>query len=272
MPLLDPYQKVKAKVDAYLAAELPEFESEVCRQAQALEHSLGVEIFVPTNSGQAGVAIAELIAESGEFGLVLDTETAAILDLKEDRPPLILKADGSLATKQHSYAQEAPLDPHRSRIRLVQITGAHRAGGPNRLIVIDANVIPITDPALTPLWRSKLWIHNAAFDAKHLLAAGIDLSHANIIDTMLLAGMVHRCEPNHRLPAPTRPSLAKYAKAAAGINLPKSGQVSDWSRPALSHDQLVYAALDVAVLAVFDPSILGQAAGSTREGLPRASV
>ncbi len=77
--------------------------------------------------------------------------------------------------------------------------------------------------------------------------------------------MAHRCEPDPRLPAPTRPSLAKYAQAAAGIDLPKSGQVSDWTRPALSGDQLNYAALDVAVLA--DSGIMGKAAGRTRQGL-----
>ena len=71
------------------------------------------------------------------------------------------------------------------------------------MVVIDADVIPVTDAALLPVWRSKLWIHNAAFDVKHLIAAGVDLSHAEIIDTMLLAGMVHRCDPNLSLPAPS---------------------------------------------------------------------
>ena len=120
-------------------------------------------------------------------------------------------------------------------------------------MVIDADVIPVTDAALLPVWRSKLWIHNAAFDVKHLIAAGVDLNHAEIIDTMLLAGMVYRCDPNPNRPAPSRPSLAKYAKAAAGIDLPKSGQVSNWARPVLSRDQLNYAALDAAVLAFLIP-------------------
>ncbi len=209
---------------------------------------------MPSTPGHAAGAIAELIASTGEFGLVLDIETAALPKWREDHPPLVLRADGSLASKQPRYAPEAPLDPSRSRIRLVQIAGAHRAGGPNRVVVIDADQIRVTDAALAPVWRSKLWVHHAAFDVKHLLAAGVDLSHAEIVDTMLLAGMAHRCDPDPRLPAPTRPSLAKYAKAAAGIDLPKSGQVSDWARPVLSGDQLNYAALDVAVLASLIPA------------------
>ena len=250
---LDFYRKAAVKVDAYLAAELPEFTPAEQVRAHRLVHDLAVEVVKPPNPAHAGTLIAELIALSGEFGLALDIETASLPLWEEDRPPLILKGDGSVASRQHRYAPEAALDPHRSRIRLIQVAGAYRPGGPNWVVVIDADVIPVTDAALLPVWRSKLWIHNAAFDVKHLIAAGVDLSHAEIIDTMLLAGMVYRCEPNSRRPAPSRPSLAKYAKAAAGIDLPKSGQVSNWARPVLSRDQLNYAALDVAVLAFLIP-------------------
>ena len=247
------YAESAAKVDDYLAAELPEFTAAEQLEAHRLMRELAVEVVAPSNPEGTAMAIAELIAMSGEFGLVLDVETAALPAWSEDRPPLMLKGDGSIVSKQHRYTPEAALDPHRSRIRLIQIAGVHRPGGPNRVVLIDVDIIPVTDAALLPLWRSKLWIHNAAFDVKHLIAAGIDLSHAEVVDAMLLAGMVHRSEPNPYLPAPSRPSLAKYAKAAAGIDLPKSGQVSDWARPVLSRDQLNYAALDVAVLAFLVP-------------------
>ena len=247
------YAETATQVDAYLAAELPEFTPAEQAQAERLMRDLAVEVIVPSNPADAAMAIAELIAVSGEFGLVLDVETAALSSWKEGRPPLVMKDDGSLASKQHRYAPEAALDPHRSRIRLIQIAGIHRPGGPNRVVVIDADVIPVTDAALRPIWSSKLWIHNAAFDVKHLIAAGIDLDHAEIIDTMLLSGIVHRCDPNFYLPAPSRPSLAKYAKAVAGIDLPKSGQASDWGRRLLSRQQLNYAALDVAVPAFLAP-------------------
>ncbi len=117
---------------------------------------------------------------------MLDLETAALPQWREERPPLVLRADGSIASKRRRYAPEAPLDPYRSRIRLVHIAGAHRPGGPNRAVVIDVDQIPVTGAALAPVWRSKLWILNAAFDVKHLLA-GVDLSHAEIVDAMLLA-------------------------------------------------------------------------------------
>ena len=186
--------KAKAKIDAYLTAALPEFPPAAQTQGERLVKDLAVEVIMPSNPAEAAAHLKELLALSSHFGLALDIETASLPLWKEDRPPLILKEDGSLASKQHRYAPEAPLDPHRSRIRLLQVAGKHRPLGPNRVVVIDTDLIPVTDPALLPIWRSRLWIHNAAFDAKHLIAAGVDMSHAKIIDAMLLAGMVHRCE------------------------------------------------------------------------------
>ena len=247
------HAQAKAEIDHYLAQELPEFKPAERAHAEKLMRRLAVELVIPTDVAGAAAATAELTASSGDFGLALDIETAALPSWKESHPPLVLNADGSVSKNQHRFKPEAPLDPHRSRIRLIQLAGVFRPGGPNRVVLIDADRIPVDHAALLPLWRSKLWIHNAAFDVKHLIAAGVDLSHAEIVDTMLLAGMVHRCEPNPRRPAPTRPSLATYAKAAAGIDLPKSGQLSDWGRPHLSQDQLNYAALDVAVLAFLVP-------------------
>jgi DNA polymerase-1 len=250
---LEHYRRAVVKVDAYLAEELPEFAPAERLQAEKLMRALAVNVVVPSSSEQAGTLISELIASSEDFGFVLDIETAALPSWKVARPPLALRADGSVAHSQPRYAPDAALDPHRSRIRLIQVAGRYREGGPNRVAIIDTDTIPVKDEALLPLWRSKLWLHNAAFDVKHLMAAGVDLNHAEIVDTMLLAGMAHRCEPNPGLPAPSRPSLAQYAKAAAGVELPKSGQVADWSRTSLSRDQLNYAALDVAVLARLIP-------------------
>ena len=247
------YRRAVAKIDAYLAEELPEFPQADRMQAEKLMRALAVEAIVPSNSEQAKTLISELIASSGDFGLVLDVETAVHPRWKVARPPLVLRADGSLAHNQARYAPEAALDPHRSRIRLIQIAARRRRGSPNPVKIIDTDMIRATDEALSPIWRSKLWIHNAAFDVKHLIAAGVDLSRAEIIDTMLLAGMVHRCERNGSLPAPSRPSLAKYVETVLGVDLPKSGQISDWSRATLSRDQLTYAALDVALLALLIP-------------------
>ena len=123
---LDFYRKAAVKVDAYLAAELPEFPPAEQVRAHRLVHNLAVEVVKPPNPAHAGTLIAELIASSGEFGLALDIETASLPLWEEDRPPLILKGDGSVASKQHRYAPEAALDPHRSRIRLIQVAGARR--------------------------------------------------------------------------------------------------------------------------------------------------
>jgi hypothetical protein len=187
---LELYAKEAANIDAYLANEVPEFRPAERLQAGKLMRDLGVEVIVPSEPAHAAIAIAELIVLSGDFGLVLDVETAALPPWREGRPPLIIKRNGSLASKQPPFSPEAPLDPHRSRIRLIQLAGVHRPGCPNRVVVIDTDIVPATDAALLPVWRSKLWIHNAVFDMKHLIAAQVDLSHAEIVDTMLLVDRI----------------------------------------------------------------------------------
>ena len=64
---LECYRKAAVKVDAYLAAELPEFTPAEQRRAERLVHDLAVEVVVPSNPGHAGTLIAELIALSGDI-------------------------------------------------------------------------------------------------------------------------------------------------------------------------------------------------------------
>ena len=64
---------------------------------------------------------------------------------------------------------------------------------------------------------------------------------------MLASQVLHageRTETN----APLKHTLADAARRELGIEVDKAEQKSDWSRPALTPDQLTYAARDAAIL------------------------
>jgi DNA polymerase-1 len=204
--------------------------------------ALSVVAVVPETVEGARALLAELIADSqkitpataqkqGGVWLGFDIETAA-LPGEEERPPVHMRLrDGLPAANQPTFKGKAALDPHRSRIRLLQLYG-----GGKRCMVLDPSQVPID--AIGSAFRScTLVIHNAGFELLFLKQAGIDLSRFE--DTMQAAGLllgVHRR------------SLEDTASAYLGIEVPKALQRSDWSAPVLSDGQIAYAALD-AVLA-----------------------
>src|SRR5439155_6114384 len=116
-------------------------------------------------------------------------------------------------------------------------------------LVIDLRQVPLASPALAPLWRCRLIGHNLSFDAKMLMANGIELADEKLIDTILMAGLVLRGVSDIRREGSRRPSLAQCVKEALGIELPKASQCSPWWRERLSEEQIAYAALD-AVMAL----------------------
>jgi hypothetical protein len=200
---------------------------------------LGVQFVVPGTVEEALLLLAEIEADSDAHtptelccrpGLLgLDIETAA-LPGTERRPPIMLRKDGLPAKYQPALNSDAALDPHRSRIRLVQLYGGGR-----RCLVLDTDLVPLN--VLAPvLHRRTAVAHNAAFELRHLAAAGITLPQFE--DTMqatgLLLGVHHR-------------GLDDAAAEYLAIELPKGLQRSDWSAPTLSPGQLAYAAIDAVV-------------------------
>lgn len=136
---------------------------------------------------------------------------------------------------------QAGLEPHLSRIRLVQLYG-----GGDEVFVIDVNSTGVG--CLAGLKDIKLCAHNAMFEMKHLHHARVDLPH---IDCTMLQ---HNALENNR------PSLADLSISYLGCPLDKGNQTSDWGAAELSRAQLEYAALD-ALLAFrlfgrFDSEIL----------------
>lgn len=141
-----------------------------------------------------------------------------------------LKAEKKLLEVRLKYADAAALDPHRSRIRLVQLYG-----GGKRVAVID--LFRTGEEALRLLDGVGVVAHNAFFELSFLEAAGAALGEVQCTfqATRLTLGGYF-------------PSLAEAVKAHLGLELDKSEQRSDWSAPELSRAQLVYAARDAVMV------------------------
>ena len=117
------------------------------------------------------------------------------------------------------------LDPLRHRIRLLQL--ACRSG---RVVVFD--LFQLLAALFAPLSKARLVAHNAVFEYAFLAAAGIRLERLH--DSMLMYRTLH----GHTA------SLQDAAQQVLLLPLDKAEQVSDWTAPELTEQQLRYAALD----------------------------
>jgi DNA polymerase-1 len=202
---------------------------------------LKVRVVVPPTADEARELLARIEADSDHNtpkgcctgpGLVgLDTETAA-LPGAEERPAVKLTRKGIPYKQQPELKRGAGLDPHRSRIRLVQLYG-----GGEVCAVIDTNLVPL-DIIDSLLLRRTAVAHNVAFELQHLGHAGIAIPRIEC--TMQAAGL---------LLGVRRRGLDDTTEAYLGVTLPKQLQLSDWAAPSLHLGQIAYAALDA--IAVF---------------------
>ena len=129
----------------------------------------------------------------------------------------------------YAHHGQAGLNPHLSKIRLLQLY----AGGPE-VFVFDLFTVPT--PVLRPLLEKQFVAHNAIFDLGHLMHAGLE--PGRIECTMLQANAL----------TGKRPSLATLVETELGWRISKEQQVSDWSAPMLSTEQIEYAALDAVLV------------------------
>ena len=160
------------------------------------------------NSPEAAERAVEILVDkAGHFGL--DVETAKLTP--------------------YAHHGQAGLNPHLSRIRLLQLY----AGGPE-VFVFDLFTVPT--PVLRPLLEKQFAAHNAIFDLGHLMHAGLE--PGRIECTMLQANAI----------TGKRPSLATLVEAELGWRISKKQQVSDWSAHVLSQKQIEYAALDAVLV------------------------
>ena len=126
--------------------------------------------------------------------------------------------------EEYSDHKMAGLDPHLSRIRLVQICNGET------VYVFDLDSIELQ--SLAPVFDYPMVAHNSVFEMKHLIHAGLELENPNC--TMLMANALDGNLPN----------LADLAQARLGWEISKGLQTSDWSTKDLSSEQVAYAALD----------------------------
>ena len=129
------------------------------------------------------------------------------------------------------------LNPQTSNIRLVQIY----TGG-NDVFVFDVFTDGMLD-VLSPLWGITMVAHNAVFEIKFLLKAGISLKRIGC--TMLQYNAYKN----------SLPSLKDLAQKYFNLTLDKKYQRSDWSQETLTPDQLAYAALDAVICFQLAPKL-----------------
>jgi DNA polymerase-1 len=77
-----------------------------------------------------------------------------------------------------------------------------------------------------------------------IMAKGVQIADENLVDTILLAGLVLRGVADRRREGSRRPSLADAVQEALGLDLPKASQCAPWWRDRLTQEQIAYAGLD----------------------------
>ena len=120
------------------------------------------------------------------------------------------------------------LDPRKDRIRLVQVTDGET--------VLLLDMFRLEPEVLRPLEAAECVFHNVQFDLGFLRAIGIRIDRASCTQ-LAYAALTH--DP--------MVSLAKAVREVLGEELAKEQQVSDWSAPELTQEQLDYAAEDALV-------------------------
>ena len=201
---------------------------------------LGIELVHLETEQGAAAGVRRICATSRTLGL--DIETAPLPKFLPKAWPIGVTKDGRRSKLQTKMDTSPALDPFRAEIRLLQVAAEIEC----RIVVlvIDLRHVPLGSPALAPLWRCKMVGHNLSFDAKMLVANGVPIADENLVDTILMAGLVLRGVEDARREGSRRPSLAVAVKEALGIDLPKTSQLSPWWRDRLTQEQIAYAALD----------------------------
>ena len=202
---------------------------------------LGVELIYIDTEGRAAAEVQRICGSAKTLGL--DLETAPRSEFLPVAWPIAITKDGRRSKMQVPMDTSAGLDPFRAEVRLLQV--AAEIEERMVVLVIDLRHVPLGSPALAPLWCCKLVGHNLGFDVKMLMANGVQIPDENLVDTILLAGLVLRGVEDVRREGSRRPSLADAVKEALGVGLPKTSQVSPWWRDRLTQEQIAYAALDV---------------------------
>lgn len=192
------------------------------------QNPLLATIWVEYVSTQGGIKVAleKLLTSPHTFGI--DIETYPLPKFVADK--------------------EAGLDPKKSGIRLVQIYDSQK-----HVYVFDIVKLGGIAALGEKLWLRPMTAHNAMFELKHLLHAGINPSRLGctlLVDRVLNG---NRLNLREELGLSKTAGLKDLAKELLGIVVSKELQTSDWSAPALTAEQIEYAALDAVLVAKIFP-------------------
>jgi DNA polymerase-1 len=201
---------------------------------------LGAELIYIDTEEQAIAEVQRICGSAKTLGL--DLETAPRAEFLPLAWPIAVTKDGRRSKVRVTTDTSAALDPFRAEVRLLQV--AAKIESRTVALVIDLRRVPLGSSALAPLWCCRLVGHNLSFDAKMLAANGVQIADANLVDTILMAGLVLRGVEDTRREGSRRPSLADAVKEALDVDLPKTSQLSPWWRDRLTQEQIAYAALD----------------------------
>lgn len=170
--------------------------------SSVLLKGLAVDVKVVRSKEETVAALETLLVSSKSLGL--DVETTPLDAYRSD--------------------EKAGLDPHRSRIRLVQVYCEQTA------YVFDLNYVSLS--WLTSLWSKSFIAYNAVFELKHLLHKGVVLPdcHCSLLMSRVVYGVRYK--------------LDEVTKKVFTWPIDKTLQKSDWGTPELTDEQYAYAALD----------------------------
>jgi DNA polymerase I-like protein with 3'-5' exonuclease and polymerase domains len=220
---------------------IPSVTPEQTAQVRAVLGAAGASVAYITDPIQAALAVTELameyraeVAQHGHTVIGLDMETEVLAELRSPIPVKFTK-QGQLAIHQPKDGIAGlALDPHSSKVRLVQlwITGTAR--------VFDMHTVPWF--VFDPLFRDPTinWAaFNAVFEAKRLIHETGCMPAGRLYDVMTAIWLTHG----------QRPNLEDAASLVFDLTVPKVLGASDWSADPLSQEQLEYAALDSVLAA-----------------------
>jgi DNA polymerase I len=208
---------------------VPSVSAEEAERVRSLLADAGASVAYITSPSEAHRIVAEIRASDPDvIGLDFETE---VLPAFRQPIPIKFNKNGNLAARQpRDGAAGAALDPHRSKVRLVQAW----AGG-EYCYVFDMRSVAWVD--IAPLFKLPLAIFNAVFEVKRLILEAKIEPTGRIYDVMTAVWLTDG----------RRPSLGEAVAINYGLNLPKELGASDWSSDTLLPEQLEYAVLDAVL-------------------------
>jgi hypothetical protein len=220
---------LRANATELAAHVVPRVTPEEAATVRMLLSDAGVGIAYITDPAAARLAVMTICADRPDV-VGLDFETEALPAFRS-AIPVAFTAQGIPAARQpRDGVAGAAIDPHRSKVRLVQAC----AGG-EHCHIFDMRFVAWSD--IAPLFNLPLAIFNATFEVKRLMHEAKIEPAGRIYDVMTAIWLTDG----------QRPSLGDAVAINYGLNIPKTLGASDWSDDALTPEQLEYAALDAVL-------------------------